>query len=142
MDRREQASRTAAKTWPSGWVFRAIVSVHLLAIVVQPVFAGVYLSGDYDSLGWHEAGANVVTAIGYVQLAAAVVVWVRLRQRWPLAPSIALVVAETVQYYAGMHSALWLHIPLGVMIVAAVVVQFIAVWRGPLARREAVDARA
>ena len=40
-----------------------------------------------------------------------------------------------MQYFAGLDGALWLHIPLGVMTVAALVVLFIAVWRQPLLRR-------
>ncbi|TDD93727.1 hypothetical protein E1298_08610 [Actinomadura rubrisoli] len=124
----------------SGWVLRAVVSVHLVAIFGQPVFAGVFLSGDYDGLRWHEAGANVTTSVGYVQLIAAIVVWVRLRQSWPFLVTLALVVAETVQYFAGMDGALWLHLPLGVITIVALAVVFIAVWRRPLQRRERVRA--
>jgi hypothetical protein len=79
----------------------------------------------------------VVTSIGYLQVIAAIIVWVRLRQAWPLLATTAVAVAETVQYFAGLGGALWLHIPLGVMTGAALVVQFIAVWRRPLLRREA-----
>jgi hypothetical protein len=126
----------------SGSVLRAVVSAHLVAIVGQPVFAGVYLSGDYDGLLLHEVGADVVTSIGYLQLIVAVVVWVRLRQVWPFLATLAVVVAETVQYFAGMDGALWLHLPLGVLTVAGLVVQFIAVWRRPVVRNveEAGDA--
>lgn len=124
----------------SGWVLRGFVSAHLVAIFGQPVFAGVYLSGDFDGLRLHAAGADVVTAVGYLQVIAAVVVWVRLRQVWTFAASLAVVAAETVQYFAGMDGALWLHIPLGVVTIAAVVVLFIAVWRQPIERREAADA--
>ncbi|MEV5877440.1 hypothetical protein AB0L75_25085 [Streptomyces sp. NPDC052101] len=98
------------------------------------MFAGVYLSGDYDALRWHAAGANVVTSIGYVQLIAAIVLWVRLRQVWPFAATLALVAAETVQYFAGMDGALWLHLPLGVLTIVALAVLFIAVWREPFLR--------
>ncbi|RZU11088.1 hypothetical protein EV645_6246 [Kribbella rubisoli] len=121
----------------SQWVLRGLVSAHLVAIAGQPVFAGVYLSGDFDGLRMHAAGANITTSIGYLQVIAAVVVWVRLRQSWPFVASLAVVVAETVQYFAGTGGALWLHIPLGVMTVAAVVMLFIAVWRQPLVRRHA-----
>ncbi|MEW2382156.1 hypothetical protein AB0873_08685 [Micromonospora sp. NPDC047707] len=127
------------RTGRAGWVLRAVVSAHVVAIVGQPVFAGVYLTGDFDSLRWHVVGADVVTSIGYLQVIAAVVVWVRLRQVWPFLATTAVVAAETVQYLAGLDGALWLHIPLGVMTVAALVVQFIAVWRRPLLRREARD---
>ncbi|WP_199815662.1 hypothetical protein [Streptomyces griseus] len=98
------------------------------------MFAGVYLSGDYDGLRWHLAGANTVTSLGYVQLIAAIVVWVRLRQAWPFVATLALVAAETVQYFAGMDGALWLHLPLGVLTVVALTVMFIAVWRQPVLR--------
>jgi hypothetical protein len=104
------------------------------------VFAGVYLSGDFDALRWHAIGADVVTSIGYLQLVVAIVVWVRLRQVVPFLSTLAVVAAETVQYFAGLDGALWLHIPLGVTTVAALVIQFITVWRQSLGRREAGDA--
>ncbi|MFI7637348.1 hypothetical protein [Nonomuraea sp. NPDC049400] len=133
-------TNAAHPTTPTGWTLRAVVSAHVVAIVGQPVFAGVYLTGDYDSLRWHAVGADAVTSIGYLQAVVAIVVWVRLRQAWPFLATTAVVAAETVQYFAGLEGALWLHIPLGVMTVAALVVQFVAVWRQPLLRREARDA--
>jgi hypothetical protein len=117
-------------------VFRAVVSAHVAAIAGQPVFAGVYLTGDFDGLLWHAVGADVVSSIGYLQVIAAIAVWVRLRQAWPFLATMAVVAAETVQYFAGLDGALWLHIPLGVMTVAGVVVQFIAAWRQPVLRWE------
>ena len=123
-----------------GRIFQGVVSAHTAAVVGQPVFAGVYLTGDYDSLRWHATGADVVTSLGYAQLIVAIVVWVRLRQAGPFAWTLAVVAAETVQYFAGLQGALWLHVPLGVMTVAGLVVQFVAVWRRPLARPEAGNA--
>ncbi|GAA2130069.1 hypothetical protein [Actinomadura napierensis] len=125
----------ARRTRPAWWVLRAVVSAHIVAIFGQPVFAGVFLSGDYDGLRLHEAGANVTTSLGYVQLIAAITVWVRLRRAGPFLATSALVAAETVQYFAGMDGALWLHLPLGVATIAALVVQFVDVWRRPLGRR-------
>ncbi|MEV5573420.1 hypothetical protein AB0L06_25540 [Spirillospora sp. NPDC052269] len=118
-----------ATTRPSWWVFRGVVSTHLVAIFGQPVFAGILLSGDYDGLRMHATGANLTTSLGYVQLIVAIVLWVRLRRAWPFAATLAIVLAETVQYFAGMTGVLWLHLPLGVATIAAVVVQFIDVWR-------------
>ncbi|MEU7835624.1 hypothetical protein [Nonomuraea sp. NPDC049129] len=120
----------ARRTTPTGWTLRAVVSAHVVAVVGQPVFAGAYLTGDFDSLRWHAVGADVVTSIGYLQVAVAIVVWIRLRRVWPFLATMAVVAAETVQYFAGLDGALWLHIPLGVMTVAALVVLFIAVWLG------------
>ncbi|GAA2287017.1 hypothetical protein GCM10010149_36650 [Nonomuraea roseoviolacea subsp. roseoviolacea] len=129
-----------SRTTPTGWTLRAVVSAHAVAIAGQPVFAGVYLSGDYDGLSLHTAGANVVTSLGYVQLIVAIAVWVRLRQAWPFLTTAAVVAAETVQYFAGLDGTLWLHLPLGVMTIVAVAVQFIDVWRRPLRREEAGNA--
>ncbi|MGI5200535.1 hypothetical protein ACQEU6_02875 [Spirillospora sp. CA-108201] len=47
------------------------------------MFAGVFLSGDYDGLRLDEAGANVTTSVGYAQLVVAIVVWARLRRVRP-----------------------------------------------------------
>lgn len=124
----------AHRTGPAGWALRALVSAHVVAILGQPVSAGVYLSGEFDALGWHATDADIVTSLGYLQVVAAVVVWVRLRQGWPFVATLALVAAETVQYFAGLDGALWLHFPLGVLTIVALVVLFIAVWRRPLLR--------
>ncbi len=90
-------SAAVHRTTPIGWVFRAVVSAHVSAIAGQPVFAGVYLTGDFDGLRWHAVGADVLTSIGYLQLIVAIVVWVQLRQAWPFAATLAVVAAETVQ---------------------------------------------
>ncbi|MFI6800904.1 hypothetical protein [Streptosporangium canum] len=123
------------RTRPADWVLRVIVSAHVGAIAGQPVFAGMYMSGDYDGLRWHAAGADAVTYVGLVQVIVGIVIWVRLRQAWPFLASSALMAAESVQYFAGLDGALWLHFPLGVMTVVALVVLFIAVWSRPLRRR-------
>lgn len=120
------------RTSRAGWILRAVVSAHVVAIFGQPVFAGIYFSGDFDGLRWHAVGADIVTSLGYLQLIVAVVVWVRLRQAWLCLTTLALVAAETVQYFAGMDGALWLHLPLGVLTIAGLVVQFIAVWSRPI----------
>jgi hypothetical protein len=129
-------SAAVHRTTPTGWVFRAVVSAHVAAMAGQPVFAGVYLTGDFDGLLWHAVGADVVSSIGYLQVIAAIAVWVRLRQAWPFLATMAVVAAETVQYFAGLDGALWLHLPLGVMTIAGLIVQFIAAWRQPVLRWE------
>nr|WP_274636596.1 hypothetical protein [Microbacterium bovistercoris] len=128
------ASVVERRTDVSGWVFRGVASAHMVALIGQPVFAGIFLSGEHGGLGLHLIGANLTTAIGYLQVIVAIVVLVRLGRRWPFASSLAIAVAETAQYYAGIHIGPWLHVPLGVLIVAAVALQLAAAWRLPLAR--------
>ncbi|MGW0188967.1 hypothetical protein ACWDV7_24795 [Streptomyces sp. NPDC003362] len=124
----------------AAWSLRAVATAHVVAVFGQPVFAGVYLSGDFDGLRWHGTGADVVSSIGCLQVVVAIVLWVRRRQAWPFLATLAVAAAETVQYFAGLEGALWLHIPLGVLTVAGVVLLFVAVWLAPLRRREAGDA--
>ncbi|MFB9685084.1 hypothetical protein [Amycolatopsis plumensis] len=125
------------RTGKTSWTLRVVAGAHLVAITGQPVFAGVYLSGGYDGLRLHATGADVVTSLGYVQLIVAIVVWVRLRRAWPFLATAAVVAAETVQYFAGLDGALWLHLPLGVLTVAGLAALVVALWRRPL---EVVDA--
>ncbi|MEU1289798.1 hypothetical protein [Kitasatospora sp. NPDC005856] len=133
----ERTGPTGARTGPAGRVLRALAAAHTVAISGQPVFAGVYLSGDYDALTWHTAGADTVTTLGYLQLIAALVLWIRLRRAWPTAATLAVAAAESVQYVAGLEGALWLHLPLGVATIAATVVLTVALWRTPLPARTA-----
>jgi len=128
------AASGSPATRPVGWVLRAFITAHVVAIAGQPVFAGVYLSGDFDALRWHALGADIVSYVAVAQLITAIVVWVKLGLSWPFTASFVLLAAESVQYLAGMDGALWLHLPLGVLTVAALAVLFIAAWRLPLAR--------
>lgn len=130
VQRPEPAGSDAVRRSGLSWrVLRGVVSVHVVAMFGQPVFAGVYLSGVFDGLRWHELGADAVTSLGYVQLVVALVVWIRLRRSWAFFATSALVAAETVQYFAGMDGALWLHLPLGVLTVVGLVLLFVAAWR-------------
>ncbi|MGW4381448.1 hypothetical protein [Kitasatospora sp. NPDC004531] len=131
----EGSTGPEGRTGPAGKVLRVLAAAHTVAVYGQPVFAGVYLSGSYDGLGWHLAGANAVTSLGYLQLIAAMVLRFRSRPSWPLIGTAAVVVAETVQYFAGLDGALWLHLPLGVLTIAALTVLTVGLLRTPLPGR-------
>jgi hypothetical protein len=135
-----EAGPAPERTAASGWVLRAVATAHLLAGFAQPVFAGVYLSGDFDALSWHVVGADLVSSLGIAQTAAAVAVWIRVRRAWPFWASLALVLGASAQYLAGLEGALWLHFPLGVALVAGISAVFAAVWLRPLPRRQSVRA--
>lgn len=110
-------------------VVRGFVTVHTIALFGQPVFAGSYLTGDYDMLALHRFGANLVFSIGLAQLVPSALLWWRGGLRWPFWASLLLVVGETAQYFAGMAGALDLHIPLGVALVTVAVIILVAAWR-------------
>ncbi|GAB2592839.1 hypothetical protein GCM10027168_27250 [Streptomyces capparidis] len=115
-------------------VNRVLVSVHAVAITGQPVFAGGYLSGDYDMIWPHRWGADVVASLGYAQVLAALVLWLVRGPSWLLGVSVLIAAGETAQYFAGLAGALDLHIPLGVALVTAMALTTVAVWR-PQTRR-------
>lgn len=121
-------------------VLRAVVALHALAIAGQPVFAGLYLTGDYDMLAWHAAGADAAFYLGIVQLVVAVVLAALGGRRWPAAVALLVAAAETVQYFAGLAGELGLHVPLGVALVAGTVLLVAAVCGPAAAGRHARDA--
>lgn len=110
-------------------VNRVLVSVHAVAMIGQPVFAGGYLSGDYDMLWAHRWGADIVSYLGLAQLLAAVVLWRVRGPRWLLGAGVLIVAGESAQYLVGLAGALDLHLPLGVALVAGMVLTTVAVWR-------------
>jgi hypothetical protein len=124
-----------ARTAVSGWVLRTAATLFLIGGFAQPAFAGVYLSGEFDGLAWHVIGADLVSYLSLAQLGAAVAVWIRVRRAWPFWASLALLLGVLGQYFAGMEGALWLHLPLGVALIAGITLTFAALWMRPLPRR-------
>lgn len=131
----ELEASEAPPTAVSGWILRSVATVFMIGGFGQPVFAGVYLSGDFGGLSWHVMGADLLSFIGLAQLGAAVAVWIRVRRAWPFWASLGLMGGVTAQYFAGMEGALWLHLPLGVALIAAMSIVFAALWMRPLPRR-------
>ncbi|MFE3451873.1 hypothetical protein ACFXJ8_23425 [Nonomuraea sp. NPDC059194] len=116
----------------SGWLLRATVTAHTIAAFGQPAFAGVYLSGNIHGLSWHARTADVVSYLSVLQVVVAIVVSSRTRRRWPAVTSVLILAAEFGQYAVGMSGTLWVHIPLGVTIIAVLAVLFVVVWARPL----------
>lgn len=116
-------------------VLRVVAAVHCLVVCIQPVLAGLYLSGDFDALSLHAINGSVVTSLALLQLIAAVVFWLAGRGRgWPAACAAALFVAETLQIGFGYARELHLHIPLGVTIVVGSFMLTVWAWRATARR--------
>ncbi|WP_020669125.1 hypothetical protein [Amycolatopsis nigrescens] len=110
-------------------VVRGFITVHVVAIFAQPVFAGSYLVGDYDMLALHALGADLVSYLGLAQLVPTALLWRRGGPRWPFWASLVLILGETGQYFAGLAGALDLHVPLGVALVTCASIMLFAIWR-------------
>ncbi|MBO1334394.1 hypothetical protein [Streptomyces sp. VRA16 Mangrove soil] len=118
----------------SARILRLAVTVHTAVAFGQPAFAGAYLSGDIGGLDWHARGADVTFSLGIVQAVIGVVAARRSRRWWPAVASVLILIAESGQYAAGLAGALWLHIPLGVALLAGLTVLCVTVWTRPLPR--------
>ncbi|MFE7712546.1 hypothetical protein ACFU6I_43995 [Streptomyces sp. NPDC057486] len=109
---------------------RAVTTVHAATLFTQAVLAGRFLSGDYDMLTAHAVNANVVVAVGLVQVVVAVLYWRPGRgPGWPAAVSVVLLVAEAAQAVLGYRRTLGVHVPLGVTLIASGLLLLIQVWR-------------
>jgi hypothetical protein len=141
MTAEENASRTAvgtaAATADTGTthqgprqslqVLRVVAVLHSLAMIVQPVFAGMYLSGDVDALFAHQVNAGVVTAFDVIQLICAIVFsWKGGGRFWPIYTSLAIAVVVEVQVGVGFERVMAIHVPLGVSIIVAQIL--LTVW--------------
>lgn len=100
-------------------VLRIFAVLHSLCAIVQPMLAGVYLSGEVDALDVHALNGHITSVLGLAQLVAAIVyVWRGRGRTWPLYSAIGIVVAEQAQTATGFEGVVAIHIPLGVSIIS------------------------
>jgi hypothetical protein len=111
------------------WLLRGILAVHLVAVLCQPVLAGLFLSGDVAAIEIHGVIGTVMGLLTLVALGAAVAYVIAGRGRlWVLPVGVVLLLAEGAQIGLGYAHELQLHIPLGVAIVVASVLLAIWAW--------------
>jgi hypothetical protein len=109
------------------WTLRLAVTVHLLAVLAQPVLAGRYLTGDVDAMQVHGIVGSLLALVAMVVIAAALAYVVAGRGRlWVLPVAVLLFLADGFQIGYGYGRELHLHVPLGVAIVVGAVL--LAAW--------------
>lgn len=115
--------------------FRVWAVFHGLLVLAQLGAAGALLDAVDLALETHGGIGGSLIVVAMVQTVLAVVAtWPGGMPVWPIAVSVALVVADTAQVAIGYSGLLALHVPLGVLIVAAQVA--VAVRALQPARRE------
>jgi hypothetical protein len=127
-------AETARRPRLTLWLLRITATVQLVLVLVQPVLAGLFLTGDVDAVEVHAA---VATALAFVELVLIGVAFAYALVRgrlWVLPASVALLVAVGLQMAAGYSRALQFHIPLGVVIVTVSVLLAIWAWTPAAAR--------
>lgn len=109
------------------WLVRAVIVVHLLMVLAQPVLAGRFLTGDVDAIVTHGLIGSLLAVVGLAAIVTTLLYVLGGRGRLWVAPvAVALFLADGIQIGAGYARNLSLHVPLGVAIVVTSVL--LAVW--------------
>jgi hypothetical protein len=117
------------------WALRVVITVNLLAVLAQPVLAGLFLTGDVDAIGVHGVIGSLLGVIELVVIVIAFAYVLGGRGRlWVLPVAVLLFLAVGFQIAAGYARELELHVPLGVTIVVASVLLAGWVWTPSAAR--------
>lgn len=108
---------------------RVVVTLHLLAVLCQPILAGLFLTGDVEAIEIHGLVGSIVgfLTIGTIAVAIAYVTGGRGRL-WVLPVAVVLFLVEGFQIGIGYARTLQVHIPLGVAIVVTSVLFAIWAW--------------
>ena len=116
------------------WILRAVLTLHALLAVLQPVMAGIFLSGEADAMtNLHSPIGSTLWMYAFLQILVAGLYWRRGGRALPFWASVGIFFAEFVQLVLGSTRQVAIHVPLGTLIVTAVV--WLAIWSyRPVAR--------
>jgi hypothetical protein len=121
--------RPPAPRWPH-LVFRITSTVATVMLFDQAVFAGQFLSGDYDSLHVHRENATFAGIAVLVSAVAAVLLrWPGRGPWWPILGCVGLFGLIGIQIVLGFARAISVHIPLGVTIILLATGLTVWAWR-------------
>jgi hypothetical protein len=122
-------------------LFQVVATAQAVLVVMQPVLAGRFLSGDYPSLRAHQLNGLVLTGFAAVQLLVALLAWGVSRVPPVLAVlSGVLFILDGLQVSLGFTRALAVHVPLGVLILGGAVGVASRAWRTRAGARRAAPA--
>jgi hypothetical protein len=100
---------------------RIVLVVHAALVVMQPIMAGYYLSGEADAMDWHSPIGSSLWMWSMIQFVVAMLYWRPGGGRlWPALATVGLFFAELTQMILGFSQTLSVHIPLGTAIVISV----------------------
>jgi hypothetical protein len=117
-------------------VLRVVAALHALDMILQPMLAGMYLSGQVDALTLHSINGDTVAALGLIQLGAAIAfVWRGKGRSWALWATLGVVLAEELQVQFGYAGLIAVHIPLGVSVISLQILLTVWLFRAEAARR-------
>jgi hypothetical protein len=119
------------------WSLRVLVLLVAVLVLLQAVLAGLFVTGDVGLLEAHSANAGLVTALAFLQVVAAILLWRPGRgAAWPIWVTLASFVLVEAQAGFGYARLVALHIPMGVALFGLSVGLVVAVF-SPSIRRGA-----
>jgi hypothetical protein len=102
---------------------RVVAVLQAISMFLQPVLAGMFLSGQDGMIDVHAANGMIVAVFCLVQTVIAFMLRRGRRIERRIFPtSSALFLLEVLQITVGFQHSLWIHIPLGTMVMAATAV--------------------
>ena len=117
------------------WTLRFLLTAHLVAVLAQPVLAGLFLTGDVDAIEVHGLVGSLLALVAMSLMAGALAYVIGGRGRlWVLPATVLVFLAEGFQIGMGYSRELHLHVPLGVAIVVVAVLLAAWVWTPSAAR--------
>jgi hypothetical protein len=124
------------------WALQLSILVTSLLVFAQAVLAGQFMSGDSSALAFHEMnGTEIIEPAIIVQTLLSILVWRPGRGPWwPVVWTLVVFGALFLQITYGFERRLQLHVPLGVAILAALVMMLTAtrgISRGMVPKRKA-----
>jgi hypothetical protein len=116
------------------WLLRIAATAHLVLALVQPVLAGLFLTGSVDAIKVHGVLGSVLAVAGQALIVSAIAYVVARGRLWVIPAMVALFLAVGLQIGMGYARVLQLHVPLGVAIVTISALLAIWVWTPSAAR--------
>ncbi|APU16075.1 MULTISPECIES: hypothetical protein [Actinoalloteichus] len=121
--------RGALRRWmylPYGLLTSAVA----VAVFLQAVLAGQFLSGTFGSLQRHQDGAALTDMLLITAILVAIPLrWPGRGPRWPIFAPLGLLSLTIAQNVAGFERVLTVHIPLGVTIILLAALLAVRSWR-------------
>ena len=118
---------------------RIVAVLHAISLLAQPILAGMYMSGQDTMIDMHANNSTLLLVLGLALSVLAFLAWrKRLVTRQIFTQAAAIWILEVVQMGFGYSHTLWIHIPLGTMLLAGTAVLMTRLM-GPQPVRESTD---
>lgn len=117
------------------WAWRVLLTLAAAGYLFQAVSAGQFLQGDYDFLQIHQLGTTTLDAVMFLAVVAAgLLKWAARGPLLPFLGTLGVLLLSQAQSGTGAARVVWLHVPLGVVLVGLVWLLAWYAWTLPTTR--------